>query len=93
MSSPVPPIPNYVYVAMRLKMSENVNSIACSLFCHDEATNDVFLIGGLVQPHETLMASAIRHCRHLVNVRFSWIDHLYMAKVLNGFMDHEPGKI
>ncbi len=42
-------------------MSESINGIAISLFCHYGETDDAFLIGGLVEPNETLMASAIRH--------------------------------
>ncbi len=38
------------------------------------------------------MASAIRHRRHLVNYRGRPDDRLYMANVLNGFMNHEPVK-
>jgi hypothetical protein len=42
-------------------MSERINGLAGSLFCHYGETDDVFLIGGLVESDETLMASAIRH--------------------------------
>jgi hypothetical protein len=52
---------NHVYVIIRLKMSESINGLAGSLFCHYGETDDVFLIGGLVEPDETLIASAIRH--------------------------------
>ncbi len=48
-------------------MSENVNGISGSLFCHYGEIDDAFLIGGLVEPSETLMASAIRHGRRSVN--------------------------
>jgi len=51
-------------------MSESVNRIVGGLFCHYENTDDVFLIGGLIRLGENIMASAIRHCRHLVNFRF-----------------------
>ena len=86
MASPVPPIPNYVYVLIRLKMSDSVNSLVTgTLVCHYGETNDAFLVGGLVRPGETLMASAIRHCRHLVNFHFSPNDRLYLAKILNRF--------
>ncbi len=44
----------------------------------------------LVEPNETLMSSAIRYCRHLVNYRVRPNDRLYLANVLNGFMNHEP---
>ena len=39
---------NHVYVIIRLKMSENINGLAVSMFCHYGETDDVFLIGGLV---------------------------------------------
>ena len=56
-------------------------------------TNDIFLIGALVQPGETLTCAVIRHCRHLVNFRIKQNDRLYIAKELDGFMDHDPVKI
>jgi hypothetical protein len=46
-----------------------------------------------VEPDETLMGNVISHCRHLVNFRFKPNDLLYLANVLNGFMNHEPVKI
>ena len=58
---------NHVYVIIRFKMSENVNRLSGSLFCHYGETGDAFLIGGAVEPNETLMACAIRHCRCLVD--------------------------
>jgi hypothetical protein len=74
-------IPNYFYVVIRLKMAESVNSlIGTTLICHYGETNDVFPIGGLVQPGETLKAAAIRYCRHLVNFRIEQNDRLYIAK-------------
>jgi hypothetical protein len=67
MASSVPLVPNYVYVAIRLKMLEDINSlVGTTLLCHYGETNDIVPIGGLVQPGETLTASTIRHCRHLV---------------------------
>jgi hypothetical protein len=40
------------------------------------------------------MANVIRHCRHLVNFRYTRNNRLYSAKVLNGFKDYyEPIKI
>jgi len=67
MASTVPLVPNYVYVVIRPKMAENINSLVDStLLCHYGETHDVFPIGGLVQPGETLTAVAFRHCRHLV---------------------------
>ena len=35
------------------------------------------------------MDSAIGHCRHLVNFRFSQTERLNLAKVLNKLMDDE----
>jgi hypothetical protein len=46
-----------------------------------------------VQPGETLTVAAIRHCRHLVKFRIEQNDRLYMAKEVDGFIDHEPVKI
>ncbi len=49
----VPPVPNYVYVVVRLNMAESVNSlVGTTLLCHYGDTNDIFPIGGLVQPGE-----------------------------------------
>ena len=79
-----------MYVIIRLKLSENVNGLACSLFCHYGETNDAFLIGGLVEPDETLMTSAIRYCRQLVDLCFKPNHRLYLAKVIHGLVDHEP---
>ena len=67
MASPVPPVPNYAYVVIRLKMAENINGLVGStLLWHYGETHDVFPIGGLVQPGETLTAATIRHCRHMI---------------------------
>ena len=55
--------------------------------------DDVFLIAGSVEPNETLMASVIRHCRRMVDVRLKPCHRLYLAKVINGMVDHEPVKI
>ncbi len=93
MASLVPPLLHHVYVIMRLNMTNNVNSIVVSLFCHYGDIDYVFLVGGLVRPDETVMASAICHYRHLVNLRFLQNDRLYMVKVLHGLMDHESFKI
>jgi len=94
MASSVPLVPNYVYVAIRLKMAEAINSLVGStLLCHHSETHDIFLIGGLVQPAETLTTATIRYCRHLVNFRIEQNDRLYIAKELDGFMEHEPIKI
>ena len=54
MESSVPLVPNYVYVVIRLKMVERVNSlIGTTLLCHYRETNDIFPIGGLVEPGKT----------------------------------------
>jgi hypothetical protein len=76
-------------------MAENINSLVGStLLCHYGETHDLFPIGGLVQPGETLTTGVIRHCRHLVNnFRIEQNDRLYIAKELDEFMDHEPAKI
>ncbi len=93
MASSVPPMPNYMHVIVRQKMTESTNSIPSGLLCHYGENGDVFPIGGLIEPNETLVGSAIRHCRHLVNYRVRPNDRLYLAKMLNGFMNHEPVKI
>jgi hypothetical protein len=75
-------------------MSENVNGLASSLLCHYEETDDVFLIGGLVEPNEMLMAIAIHHyCRHLVDLHLKSNHRLYLAKVIYVLIYHEPVKI
>ena len=84
---------NHVYVIIRLKTSESINGLAGSLFCHYGETNDAFLIGVVVEPNETLMASAIRHCRILVDFRLKPSHRLYLAKVINGLKEHEPVRI
>ena len=84
---------NHVYVVIRIKMSENINGLTGNMFCHYGETDDVFLIGGWVEPHETLMASAIRHCRRMVNYRLKSCHRLYLAQLINGLVVHEPVKI
>ena len=86
-------MPNYVFVIIRLKMSHSTNAFSGGLLCHHGVSDDVYPIGGLVEPDETLMASAIRHCRHLVNYCVKPNDRLYLTKVLSGFINHEPVKI
>jgi hypothetical protein len=84
MASLVPLVPNYVYVVIRLKMTESVHSLVdTTLICHYRETNDIFPIGGLVQLGETLKAAAIRHGRHFVNFRIYLNDRLYIAKELD----------
>ncbi len=73
---------NHVYVIIRLKMSENMNGLFGSLFCHYGETDDAFLIGGALESNETLMAAAIRHCRRLVGFRLKPSQRLYLTKVL-----------
>ena len=84
---------NYVYVVIRLKMSESINGISSSLFCHYGETDDAFLIGGLVEPTKTLMTGALRHCMRLVDFCPKPNHRLYLAKVVNGLVNHEPVKI
>jgi len=85
---------SHVYVIIRLKMSENINGLVGSLFCHYGETDDAFIIVGVVQPNnETLMASGIRHCRRLVDFRLKPSHRLYLAKVIKGLADNEPVKI
>jgi len=94
MASSVPLVPNYAYVVIRLRMVESVNSLIDTiLLCHYGETNDIFPIGALVQPGETLRTATIRHCRHVVNFRIEQNDRLYIAKEMDGFMDHELVKI
>ena len=84
MASSVPLVPNYVYVVIRLKMAENINSIIGSpLLCHYGETHDAFPIGGLTQPGKTLTTASIRHSRHLVNFCIEQNDRLYIAKELD----------
>ena len=40
----------HVYVIIRLKISENINGLAGSLFYHYSESDDAFLIGGVVEP-------------------------------------------
>jgi hypothetical protein len=84
---------DYVYVIIRLKMSGIINGTAGSLFCHYGETDNAFLIGGLVEPNETLMASAIRHCRRLVHFCLRPNHRLYLVKLINGLVNHKPVKI
>jgi hypothetical protein len=65
MATTMPSMPNNVFFIIRLKMSQNINASSCGLVCHHGISDDVYPIGGLVEPDEILMASAIRHCRHL----------------------------
>jgi len=65
-------------------MSESINGISGSLFCHYGKTDEDFLICGLVVPDETLMA------RRLVDFHLKPNHRLYLAKVINGLVNHEP---
>jgi hypothetical protein len=67
MAFSVPPMPNYVYVIIRVRVSQSDNYILGGPLCHHGVSEDFFPIDGLVEPNETLMGSAIRRCRHLVN--------------------------
>ena len=74
-------------------MSETINGIAGSLFCHYGEMDDAFLIGGLVGHDETLTAGVIRHCKRLVGFSPGPNQRFYLAKVINGLVNHEPVKI
>ena len=75
-------------------MAESVNNLAdTTLVCNYGETNNIFPIGGLVRPSKKSTTAAIRHCRHLVNFRIEQNDCLYIAKVLDGFIDHELVKM
>ena len=84
---------NYVYVIVRLKMSESINGIAGSLFRHYGENDDAFLIGGLVEPRETLTTSVISHSTRLVGFSPGPNQRFYLAKVINGLINHELVKI
>ena len=72
MASSEPLVPYMI----QLKMAESVNSlVGTTLLCHYGETNNIFPIGGLVQPDAT-----IRHYRHLANFRIEHNDRLYIAK-------------
>jgi hypothetical protein len=47
----------------------------------------------MVQEGETLTTATIRNCRHLVNFRIEQNNLLYIAQVLDAFIDHQPVKI
>ena len=53
----------------------------------------LLVIGGLVEPNETLIASATRYCMHLVDFCRKPNHRLYLTKVIHGFLDYEPVKI
>ncbi len=42
MASSVPPMPNYVYVIARLKLSRSINCFLGGLLCHHGESDDVF---------------------------------------------------
>ena len=90
-----PPIPNSVYIVIRLKMADNVNNIVARGLCwYYGDTYDDVIINDLVHSGDmSTMYSAIRHCRHLVKFRFTQNKRLYLSKVLNRIMDHEIVKI
>ncbi len=50
MASSKPPMPNYVFVIIRLRMSKNANGLDGSFMCHYGENGDAFTIGGLVDP-------------------------------------------
>ncbi len=86
-------MPNYMYVIMGLQMLESLSSRFGRLMCHYRENDDSFPIGGLIEPGENLMGIVIRYCHHLVNYRFRPNDRLHLAKVLNGFVNHERVEI
>jgi len=86
------PHSNHIYVIKRLMMSESVIGLSGSLFCPYGETDDVFLIGELVEPNETSIASAIRHCRRLVDYRLKPNHRPYSKNLIHGLVDHEPVK-
>ena len=54
MASKVPLVPEYVYVVLRVTMSEeDISLISAMVVCHYEDTNNVFLIGGPGLHNET----------------------------------------
>ena len=53
-------------------------------------TDDAFLIGGIIGPNKTLMASVIRHCMRLIDFCIKPNHRVYSAKVIHGLLDHEP---
>ena len=67
--------------------------VGSTLICHYGETNDIFPIGGIVQPCEVLTNIAIRRCRHRFNFVIEQNDRLYVAKALDRFMDRELVKI
>ncbi len=70
-------VANYIRAIIRLKMINGYRNLGSFIpLCQYEETNDVFLIDDLVQPDETLMASAIFYCHQLVNDRFPQNDRL-----------------
>ncbi len=90
MASSSPSMPTYVYVIMRLRVSPTADPVSGGLLCHNGVSDDVYPIGGLVEPDDTLIGRDICHCRHLVNHCVKPNDRLYLTKVLGGFMNHEP---
>ena len=63
------------------------------MFFYYGETDDAFLIGGQVEPNETMMASAICHCRHLVNFCVKPNHQLNLTKIINDLIYHKPVKI
>jgi hypothetical protein len=76
-------------------MAKSINNslVGTTLLCHYGEMKNILPVGGMVHTSETLTAATILHCRHLVNFRIDeQNDRLYIAKVVDGFMDHEPVK-
>ena len=57
MESTVSPMSNHVYILIRRKIWDDTNGIVQgTLLCHYIETNIAFLLGGLAQQGETLIA-------------------------------------
>jgi hypothetical protein len=87
---------NYVYVILLDSKCQRVLMgllVVCSTIINGETDDAFLIIGGLVEPNETLMACAIRHCRRLVDFCPMPSQRLYLAKVINGLVNHGPVKI
>ena len=94
MASTVPLGLKYAYVLLRKKMGMQHNSLTSStMLCRYGDTNDVFLIGGLVDIGETPIATDSRHYHQLVNFVLKPHDHLWLFRVLKGLKDLMPVRI
>ncbi len=72
MASTIPSAHDYVYIIVRLKFTEDIESLSpSSLFCHYGDSNDVFPIGGVVGIGETPIADVLRYLRELADFRLA----------------------